>query len=68
MTAKRKNWWSDHGATIAGLLTALGTAWATIDWTTFDVKRDWPKLAVSAAIAIGGWLSKFKIKENEVSK
>lgn len=67
MTAKRKNWWANHGATIAGLVTAVGTAWATIDWTTFDLQRDGIKLIISAVIAGGGWLSKFKVKD-EISK
>lgn len=65
MSIKNKKWWANHGATMAGVAVALGTAWSTIDWTTFDIKRDWPKLATSAAIALGGYFSHFKTGEDK---
>lgn len=51
---------NDWSATIAGLLVAIGTAYSTIDWTNFNIKKEWPRLLISAAIAIGGYISKFK--------
>jgi hypothetical protein len=47
-------------ATIAGVTTAIATAWLTIDWLTFDIRKEWPKLFLSAIIAVGGYLSQFK--------
>jgi len=60
LSKKLKNRISDWGATIAGIAVALGTAWSTIEWSTFDIKRDYMKLIVSALIALGGYFSKFK--------
>lgn len=50
------NW----GATLLGLIVAVLTAWQMIDWDTFDMKRDWIKLLMSAVIALGGYVSQFK--------
>ncbi len=60
MSIKNKKWLANHGATIAGIIVAVAQAWQNIDWTTFSFLRDWPKLAISAAIALGGYLSHFK--------
>ena len=57
---KKKLTSTDWLATISGLVTAVAAAWLTIDWTTFDIKKEWPKLLLSAVIAAGGYLSKFK--------
>lgn len=50
----------DFLATFAGITTAIATAWLTIDWLTFDIRKEWPKLLLSAVIAVGGYLSQFK--------
>lgn len=50
-----------HAATILGIVMAILLAWQDIDWTTFSFKRDWIKLALSAGLAIGGYLMKFNI-------
>lgn len=60
LKAKIKDKIRDWGATIAGIVVAVASAWSTIEWSTFDIKRDYMKLIVSAAIAIGGIFSKFK--------
>lgn len=60
LSKKLKESIRDWGATIAGIAVALGTAWSTIEWSTFDIKRDYMKLVVSALIALGGYFSKFK--------
>lgn len=54
----------DWGATVAGILMALGTAWGTIDFSTFDIKTDWKRLIIPTMIALGGYFSKFKQKED----
>lgn len=63
MTKKRLNLLADYGATISGLTVAIASAWMTIDWTTFDIKKEWPKLILSAVIAVGGWKSTLKLRE-----
>lgn len=60
-----KDWWADHSATVAGILVALGSAWSTIDWKEFDITKEWPHLLITAAIALGGYLSQFKLKNKE---
>lgn len=50
-------------ATIFGILTSLCTAWAVIDFNTFDIKKDWFKLIIIGMPAIGGYISKIKSKE-----
>lgn len=64
MTQVRKNWLADHGATITGLTVAIANAWMTIDWSTFDLKKEYPKLVLSAIIAVGGYISTIKIKQS----
>lgn len=54
---------ADYGATILSLIVAIASAWMTIDWTTFDIKKEWPKLVLSAVIATGGYVSTFKLKK-----
>lgn len=56
---------SDWGATIAGLITAGLVGWQEIDWATFDFNRDKIKLGIMFLVAAGGYLSKFKKKEEE---
>lgn len=60
MTKKRI---ADYGATILSLIVAIASAWMTIEWTTFDIKKEWPKLILSAIIAAGGYVSTFKLKK-----
>lgn len=52
-------------STIAGLLAAVGTAWSTIDFTVFEISKDWPKLIIPAMIAIGGYVTELNVKDNE---
>ena len=52
-------------STFAGLLVAVGTAWSTIDFSVFEVSKDWHKLIIPAMIAIGGYVTKINVKENE---
>lgn len=47
-------------STIIGMSVAIASAWITIDWTNFDIKKEWPKLALSAVIAVGGVATKIK--------
>lgn len=63
MTKELKNKLADHSATIIGIVTAVASAWLTIDWVTFDIKKEWPKLVLSAIIAIGGIVSQVKLKK-----
>lgn len=58
-----KKGWRDHSATLIGILVAISTAWLTIDWTTFDIHKEWPKLVLSAIIATGGIITKIKGKD-----
>ena len=52
-------------STLAGLLVAIGTAWSTIDFSTFEVSNDWHKLIIPAMIAIGGYVTKINVERNE---
>jgi hypothetical protein len=54
---------ADYGATILSLVVAIASAWMTIEWTTFDIKKEWPKLILSAIIAAGGYASTLKLKK-----
>lgn len=57
--------WHSHIATLAGLLTALGTAWSTIDFSTFELSKDYPKLIFPGMIALGGWMTKLNVPNNK---
>lgn len=63
MTREVKNKLADHSATIVGVTVAIASAWMTIDWVSFDIKKEWPKLILSAIIAAGGIVSKVKLKQ-----
>lgn len=63
MTKEVKNKLADHSATIIGITIAIASAWMTIDWTTFDIKKEYPKLVLSAVIAAGGYFSTIKTKQ-----
>jgi hypothetical protein len=54
---------ADYGATALALIVAIASAWMTIEWTTFDIKKEWPKLILSAIIAAGGYVSTLKLKK-----
>lgn len=58
-----KNKLADYGATVLSLIVAIASAWMTIDWTIFDIKKEWPKLILSAIIAAGGYVSTLKLKK-----
>jgi len=64
MWEKIKAFDRDLFATILGIATTLCTAWASVDWSTFDIKRDWWKLIVSGLPALGGYFSTIKSKTN----
>lgn len=51
-------------STLAGLLVAVGTAWSTIDFSVFEVSKDWPKLIIPTMIAVGGYVTQITVKEN----
>lgn len=62
-TVKRKL--ADWSATVIGALVAIANAWITIDWENFELnQKNCFKLALSGIIAFGGYLSRFKTKEN----
>ena len=52
-------------STLAGLLVAVGTAWSTIDFSVFEVSKDWPKLIIPTMIAVGGYVTQITVKDNE---
>ncbi len=55
-------------STLAGLLVAVGTAWSTIDFTIFEVSKDWPKLIIPTMIAVGGYVTQITVKDNDTNK
>jgi hypothetical protein len=61
---KIKENWQSKLSTIMGLIVAISTAWITIDWTLFDIQKEYPKLILSALIAIGGYMTKINTKVN----
>ncbi len=68
MKLKNKKWWANHGATILGISMAVLMAWKDVDWENFNAMKEWPGLLLDAGIAIGGWLTKFNVKDEESSK
>lgn len=64
-TVKRKL--ADWSATVMGAILAIANAWITIDWDNFELnQKNCFKLVLSGIIAFGGYLSRFKTKENSV--
>jgi len=59
----RQNWQS-HISTAMGFIVAISTAWITIDWTVFDIQKEYPKLILSALIGVGGYMTKINTKVN----
>jgi len=57
---KIKQNWESKLSTLMGFIVAISTAWITIDWVTFDINKEYPKLILSALIGIGGYLTKIK--------
>lgn len=53
-------------ASLGGLLVSLATAYAVIDFATFDIKKDWMKLIIVGLPAIGGFMSRIKDKEKKI--
>ncbi|MBA4166282.1 MAG: hypothetical protein H0X41_01815 [Chitinophagaceae bacterium] len=47
-------------STVMGLAVAICNAWVNIDWKDFSLYNEWPKLAISALIAIGGYATEVK--------
>jgi hypothetical protein len=56
--------WQSHISTAMGFIVAISTAWITIDWTVFDINKEYPKLILSALIGIGGYMTKINTKVN----
>lgn len=54
---KNKN---SYISTIMGIIVAISTAWITIDWITFNLTKEYPKLILSGLIAIGGYMTQLK--------
>lgn len=52
--------WESKLSTLMGFIVAISTAWITIDWVTFDINKEYPKLILSALIGIGGYMTKIK--------
>ncbi len=61
LTSKQKKNFNSLIDTILAATVAIANAWYTVDWETFDLKRDWFKLMLSAIIAAGGAISTTKI-------
>jgi len=40
-----------------GGIVGVAAAWMTIDWSSFDIHKEWPKLVLSALIFLGGYLT-----------
>jgi hypothetical protein len=57
---KIKENWESKLSTVMGFIVAISNAWITIDWVTFDINKEYPKLILSALIAIGGYMTKIK--------
>ena len=57
---KIKDNWQSKLSTLMGFIVAISTAWITIDWVTFDINKEYPKLILSALIGIGGYMTKIK--------
>ena len=57
---KIKENWQSKLSTLMGIIVAISTAWITIDWTTFDINKEYPKLILSALIGVGGYMTKIK--------
>ncbi len=64
---KIKENWESKLSTIMGFIVAISTAWITIDWVTFDIKKEYPKLILSALIGIGGYMTKIKSNGTETN-
>ena len=65
LTKKFKANLHDYAATVFAVIVAIAQAWITIDWTTFVIEKEYPKLILSAIIALGGYISKFKNYEKK---
>ena len=64
---KIKQNWESKLSTIMGFIVAISTAWITIDWVTFDINKEYPKLILSALIGIGGYMTKIKSDGTETN-
>lgn len=64
MIERIKNLSKSAIATIFGIAVAIAQAWLTIDWSSFDIHKEWPKLGLSAIIALGGYFTQLKEKTN----
>ena len=54
---KIKKGWRSILSTIMGGIVGVAAAWMTIDWASFDIHKEWPKLVLSALIFLGGYLT-----------
>jgi hypothetical protein len=63
---KFKQNWRSHTSTIIGALVAIATAWSTIDFSTFEIGKDWKMLIIPAVIALGGYVTKINGEEKQL--
>ena len=56
--------WRNHLSTILGAVVAIANAWVNVDFTTFemDSKHLFP-LFISAAVALGGYMTSINTKK-----
>lgn len=47
-------------STLMGLTLAICNAWVNINWKDFNLEKEWPKLLITAMIAIGGYITELK--------
>jgi hypothetical protein len=62
---KIKENWQSHLSTLIGGIMAIANAWITIDWSTFDINKEYPKLILSGLMAIGGYMTKINTNGNK---
>jgi hypothetical protein len=65
---KIKENWESKLSTLMGFIVSIANAWITIDWVTFDINKEYPKLILSALIVLGGYKTKYMKNENNESK
>ena len=64
---KIKQNWESKLSTLMGFIVAISTAWITIDWITFEINKEYPKLILSALIGIGGYMTRIKSDGTETN-
>ena len=54
---KIKENWRNHLSTLLGVLVSIANAWYSIDWLSFDISKEYPKLILSAFMVAGGYFT-----------